>query len=1065
MNKTSKNEYRTKLRRIIKSSSSGMLLNADVFYDSSGRETLTTGAAFETTSGSFQKYFITLWELFDQRKHFSECMQMFASEAQQIRREKPFSSIVTCTETAKHIMDHVHAAIETDHEKVNVHYLGHYPFLNIDNRGFLDFKNERVLIITDVVATGTLVRNIAEIVEEVGAIPVAILCVALTGEDLIAEQKATKKPPNIEFGKQKTKIRVHSLTDFAIKRLQPEEFDKQKVRKINPVTVLPEESLHHLNGFKPLFDNREMFKHFEESCAIGFGFFEMDTRRFTTTIRFDRVLEKYGDQIWQSVRERITPKAVIVTTFNREDIRFKEFIEDRYQGKLTCIFVPRRDSLEAASSYFLLSHSVKKIENRPVILLLSSVHTSEKLRNLASLLASHSVKRISVICLLNRMGFQTMDFISRIRNLLRGVGGGNRNSATGFEFNAIYSMSDLNSDDIIKTQQMLSTLFSHYLSETRVPSFRRWMSQDQKYFKANSLTARDFEQALPTPLPSEFCLDNSSISVNTQESKLFLLCSHLVTKRDYTPLIEEMTFFSEKETLYRIFAILLLDLNYLRMTGQFKKLRSNLIERIRDLREIRFSLDGHDEDHHIEKYVETETYLLFGIALFSFLDPEFDYNEFIIETLTCGKRPEEWVDFRDNLSQYFGEERVLWSISLLMIFSNHRFRQPDVASGLKDTVKKIVGDYIKLFENALPDEGTFDQERKHRIKANLNLLLTELGAHEHRRKYQIIRYLHSLIINLPKGHNPINSSLENATDTLKAVVDFGKPVEQREGNDGNPNSRIRIDERDTKKELEDAIYTTGILEQLSIAIRQMFFFTQASKSQIERFASGPDDPGFAADVIALGDLLQNIRIVNSVSKREMEKITELQVAIFHDLWEESSPLRKALLRYIVHFQTAIEEAMESANKMLQKLHFDDVWRGELEKVRNSKHIYYVLVDPFLLGEVLKNIFSNVRHNFEEYILTSKEKYSDLVVAKIEKLKPDEVITSLDSEDVEYIQLTVLSGGNPFRSQKDGTTISQHKLEIERFGGSLEVDPLNEQSGTVVKLRLLARQLPKRGMVQ
>ena len=74
---------------------------------------------FELPSGQrCQSEFITLWELFDHRDELERCMQMFAEKAKEIRGVNPFSTIVTCAPTTRHILENVHADIETKDEKV-----------------------------------------------------------------------------------------------------------------------------------------------------------------------------------------------------------------------------------------------------------------------------------------------------------------------------------------------------------------------------------------------------------------------------------------------------------------------------------------------------------------------------------------------------------------------------------------------------------------------------------------------------------------------------------------------------------------------------------------------------------------------------------------------------------------------------------------------------------------------------------------------------------------------------------------------------------------------------------
>ncbi len=114
-------EYAPKLRELIENPKSGMLLDANVWKQQMGNGH-EGRAAFELTSGRFQEKFITLWELFDQRGDFNEFIAMLAAKIREIRRKTPFSALVTSTATSKHIVEHVHASIEDERDKVTIHY-------------------------------------------------------------------------------------------------------------------------------------------------------------------------------------------------------------------------------------------------------------------------------------------------------------------------------------------------------------------------------------------------------------------------------------------------------------------------------------------------------------------------------------------------------------------------------------------------------------------------------------------------------------------------------------------------------------------------------------------------------------------------------------------------------------------------------------------------------------------------------------------------------------------------------------------------------------------------------
>jgi len=1063
-------EYADRLRAVIEDPESRMLLKASQ-YAKSGEH-----VAFQLTSNAFLTEFITIWELFDQRKDFDEFIKMFAKKARHIHQENPYTAIVTSTATSKHILEHAHASIESGRDKVSVYYLGDYPFLDTENRNLLDFKGENVLIVSDVIATGRLVGKMAEIVEEVGGRPIGVLCAVLIGPDLIAR-------PVIEFGQRKPGdpakyLRIHSMATRAVEPLRETGVGQAampppRILKIDPVTILPEDDLLlPRNGFYPRFTESEMFAHFESAEALDFDFYTMDARRLTTAIRVQPLLEKYGEPIWRAIEPKVRDGETLVTTFQRDDVLFKEFVEDKLLSRHSSfVFIPKRNSLETPNSYFLLPTQLEKIAGKRIVLLLSAVYTAERLRNLASLLVSNGAESITVICLLNRMGIYTSSFISRLERMVRGVGKNNDGTSdhTLFEFFFLYSLPDISGDDLNRMQETIRALFDYYTTQTRVPSFRRSMQQDFKYFQARSMTSHHFERPQSHSLSTPFSLaiddDGPAITVRSREGRLALLCGHLVAKRDFGPFIHAIRdrALRDKETLYKIFGILLSDLSYLKVTGRFAALRETLIAEIRALRSERFSFEGaisnpdeSAEAKHIELPIDTETHLLFGLAIFSYLDYEFDYEPLILEMLTCGFSIDEWALLPRNFIFYFADERIAWCLSVLMHFSRHDFRQPTVAKEFKHNLEREVDLLLKGLDRILSgDEAKMSTTNRQRVKANLNLLLTELGVHDLTEKHQVIRFLHSKIIALKRGHNPIHSSLETALLAIQKALASHLPSSIEDTISSK--RRIPVKSKNTKKALEDATYTAGILEEIAEAVRQMMVFTPASRENGGRYAAEPGLPGFTEDVKRLGDVFQKIRVDNQVSKLDLQELTRLRNRIAYDFWDPNSHLRQHLFRYIVPLREWTDNALESANETLRSLGFGEVWNVERKKLEAWPLGWKVLMDRHLLREVLRNIFSNVRHAFDGYQLASEETYADLVrleIAKVKRPAPD-----LKSEERDYFELTVVSRGSGFHALREDTTFELHQREVANFAGRLHIQPFADQQGAEVTLTLLSRPEP------
>src|SRR5262245_40604828 len=100
--------YSEELHRVIETPNYNIILDAERFYDpNTGEWNQIPGSVFQLTSGRYQRKFCSLWQLFDQLE-FSTCIASLAQKVNEIRTQTSFSIIVTCTITAKHLMDSLH---------------------------------------------------------------------------------------------------------------------------------------------------------------------------------------------------------------------------------------------------------------------------------------------------------------------------------------------------------------------------------------------------------------------------------------------------------------------------------------------------------------------------------------------------------------------------------------------------------------------------------------------------------------------------------------------------------------------------------------------------------------------------------------------------------------------------------------------------------------------------------------------------------------------------------------------------------------------------------------------
>ena len=308
-------------------------------------------ASFQLVSGRYQREFVTLWELFDHDDLAAKCMDMLALQARLIRRDAPYDGIITCTPIADLLMERIHAKLEEDFGVASLHYLGNFPFINPYDKNVLNFSGRSILIMSDIVASGSLVKTLAEQVATAGGEVAGALCVAVIDGDHIDKIRESRadvskikyKEPD---GKSKD-LQLFSLTDFLIEKSDKRP-DRGLVREIDPITVLPLDENSEV-PVASLVDERRMLEHFEQADAISFSFFEKQNYYFTTAIRIHRLINRCGDEIWQSIRSNdggTAPrflnkerhdqdnKLIVVTTYDRDDLAFQAFIsEETYRRR------------------------------------------------------------------------------------------------------------------------------------------------------------------------------------------------------------------------------------------------------------------------------------------------------------------------------------------------------------------------------------------------------------------------------------------------------------------------------------------------------------------------------------------------------------------------------------------------------------------------------------------------------------------------------------------------------------------------------------------------------------
>ena len=586
--------YRDSFRKLIESDESGMVLRANEMNSQEDGEN-NAKVAFKLQSGRVVREFITIWELFDLSDQFNECLDKLAEKAREIRRRRHFSKIVTATSTAKELGVYVFERLkeEPQSQDLSAYHFGGYLSTPMAENGDSEFRDQKVLVLTDVVSTGSLIRNMAEIITKKGGSVVAVLSVILTDPELISLQKTSKEPPRLLPGKKRSP-RIHSLTDYSVTPLEAHEYDEESLITIDYNSILPETRKNTSQSYKLAFAPDQLFRHLEESKAIDFGFFEFDDRRYTCAFLLNRLLNVMGKPIWENIRSPIMQTAeingqgavdegasplILVTTHKQQDLQFKYFVEKKLKEEgidTQAVITLKRGVKDLPYLNLTLGVRGEKVEGKAVVLVLGALSTTVKLHSLVSLLVSKDVKRITVVCLLNEMGPYSTQFVRDIRHFANRalVESGQSSATTLFEFHVVYGFLDIAEDDISRMHKEVEWLFSPFKQKTKVPAFARISDRMKGYFRPSSFSRRQFEEAeskntnYSLPPREGFSVphskvDLSSVAVSSVEGRMALMTYNLALHRDFNPIIQELSEFLDRRRAIYLYGLILSDIHYL----------------------------------------------------------------------------------------------------------------------------------------------------------------------------------------------------------------------------------------------------------------------------------------------------------------------------------------------------------------------------------------------------------------------------------------------------------------------------------------------------------------------
>ncbi len=1078
-------KYSEDLSRLIDNPSAGLLLDAEIDYDSDGNEVPREGAVFLLTSGKYRRKFVSLWELFDHPDELKNCVNALVARAVGIGREHHFNTIVTCTPTAREILHHVQPLLEKEmgHELL-VSDFGHYPLMTSGDFEPHAFRSRQALIFTDVMASGTLVREMAARVIRTGGEVIAVLCVVLSDETLAGQvdQERVLMPLNHQIAGRPTHAWLYPLTTYGLPNIT-EPFDPNKVRRIDFISVFPEFTPPaQTHQIPPIVGKYKMLSQLRATQALAAGFFRADGRHFTLGVRVEQLLAprnepatpNTADELWEAIWMRLqdlSPDIVLVSTFKKDDLIFAKFISDglKSAGREPVRLVLKRELGDSPHLHHALFRHVGRVRNKDLLLIRAAATTSEEMRSLTALLAGEHVKSITVICLVNRMGVYAASFVHRIRQLVTGGFGEEPDPAkqAKFEFIPVYNFNDLRTDDLQRMHERVTGAMEKFSRSTDLAHFRHLAETFARAMAPRSVHTYAYESgeagSYEPLVGGPFAVDGHPISLPEAAAA----CAEQISRHRTDLAITLVKEAQRADAFLHVAGLVVADIDYLRLSGQLGKVRDAIHERITSVRAARFgaehesNVEGEDRLNEeelsatINHCLDLETHLLFAAGILSHFDKSHAKPLRILEeVLFADRHAADWQTHPQNLGYHFRDLRNYW-LTTFLLHAAH----PDLygQNGAQELRRVLSTQLRERFNELLAPFTQADANEEHdqillrnRIREMMNLLLVDLGTHTHREWHHRIRYLQTHVLRDSDRHSPLWTALK------KAEADFKEFIDQ----DDNRLVADRLPRR--IREAQNAALT--LREVAEVARRLAFYPSHAIADQLQPlFADRTVPYSFHSTVAQLVLFLEQCQKKPPQTEAECADLKTLLRATRLSIFEPGSPLRRALLSFCVPLYATMLDALIDADARLATEELRDVWKVQIAKLQNLMEQgdeLYALIDPQLLHEILRNVFSNVRYNISAYA-SAPGALSERVRMEINEI--DDFLPEPEGSPAKYFTLTVEAQGVSYSEnirvrRRSGSTLEDHQARVREFGGSLEIGDGEGGTGCTTVLKVLSRQL-------
>ena len=669
--------------------------------------------------------------------------------------------ILACSPVAKLVAEH--AVSECSEIQLSISYLNDLSLplcLRHESQTFdgstAPFQGERVLILMDLFADEDFHSRVLKTIDSLGGSVAGTLC-------LVFSPNPRRSAPGLD---------VTYLSKLPIEQLQaPNGYD---VCRVHPFSTRPLAEAERSERRDPLFDFVETAAILRRLNAISFGLFQADNRLHTTRVDvdklvndvhvFDRVVEQLIGQVvpvtparrfafripffpWRRNGTRHSshaqPSTLTVTLSSQEDLLFctrvhtslrrKKLVDDRVIVALKC------ETVDETFEYQFTPDDVASIVGRPVLVLLSSVNTGEKVRNLADTLAAAGATSILFVTFISRLGVSTATFLDRLDKLVAGPSF-RRSSLARIRFVTCFEIPELPLDDLRQMQGTVLAAARHFTEYSDYEEFLEEFSQRLLRF-ARGLPVHAAPAVL-TPQPN---LD------------VALAVAKMVRDNDVSDVSTILNDCESHDILITLTLVVLANVDTLRANSCYELIRDLLVNRYKSIRE--------SSDHKAPTDVDAS--LLFCISVFLLFDKSLDLDWVKANVI------EPWFQPLDTLatSDYsrFLQELNKTSTTLLPAVITAFFGFNSTLANAKE-LTTYVSDEAEALRARLRDPTVRHEPRDvQSAENNVNQLLLRLDYYTASVPNTIEFLQHQLLFKSP-NHNPISSSITEIRNVLEGRV-------------------------------------------------------------------------------------------------------------------------------------------------------------------------------------------------------------------------------------------------------------------------------------------------------